>query len=124
MLGVVIYHPDVQPVDEPESASDQVTKDGQDALKPVDSGVVEPNQESADVVRRDPDQEEMPLQNIVVGTSASSVAVVKLLNAVCLPARYSAIVPVQVKGVTGSVLIEKCETLNDFCALTSLWLRQ
>ena len=54
------YHPDVQPVDEPGSASDPVTKDGQDALEPADSGVVEPNQELADVEGREPDQEELP----------------------------------------------------------------
>ena len=76
----------VQPVNEPGSASDPLTKDGQDAPKPAGSGVVEPNQELADVAGREPDQEELPLQNIVVVTSTSSVAVVKLLSAVCLPA--------------------------------------
>ena len=53
------------------------------------------------------------MQNIVAGTSTSSVAMVKLLSTVHLPTHYSAVVPVQVKGVTGSVLIEQCETLND-----------
>jgi len=110
MFGVVSYYPDVQPVDEPGSASDPVTKDGQDALKPADSGVVESNQESADVVGKEPDQEEL---RKAVGTSMSSVAVVKLLSAVRLPACHFAVVPVQVKDVTGSVLIEQCETLND-----------
>ena len=43
-----------------------------------------------------------------------SVAVVKLLSAVRLPACHSAVVPVQVKGVKSPVLIEQCETLNDF----------
>ena len=116
MLGVVSYHPDVQPVDEPGSAStvnDPVTKDGQDALKPANSGVVESNQDLLDDESRKPDQEEQPLQKVVVETNTSSVAVVKLLSAVRLPACHSAVIPVQVKGVTGSMLIEQCETLND-----------
>jgi len=75
MLGVVSYHPDVQPVDEPGSASDPVTKDGKDALKPANSGVVEPNQGLADVAGKEPDLEELPLQSIVAGISMSSVAV-------------------------------------------------
>ena len=96
MLGVVSYHPDVQPVDEPGSASivnDPVTKDGQDALKPTNSGVVESNQDLVDDESRKPDQEEQPLQKVVVETNTSSVAVVKLLSAVRLPACHSAVVP-------------------------------
>jgi len=66
---VVSYHPDVQPIDELGSANDPVTKDGQDALKPANSGVVEPNQGLADVAGKEPDWEELPLQSIVVGTN-------------------------------------------------------
>jgi len=108
MLDVVSYHPDIQPIDEPGNASDPVTKDGQDALKPIDSGVVELNEKSANVVGREPDWEELPLQSIVVGTSMSSVAIIKSLSAIHLSAHHSAVIPVQVKGVTGSVLIEEC----------------
>ena len=113
MLGVVSYHPDVQPVGSARVLNDPATKDKQDALKPANSGVVESNQDLAGDGSRKPDQGEKPLQKVVVETYTSSVAVVKLLSAVRLPAYHSAVVPVQVKGVTGSVLIEQCETLND-----------
>jgi len=51
--------------------------------------VVEPNQKSEDVVGKEPDQEELPLQSIVVGTRMSSVAVVKLLSVVLIILQYS-----------------------------------
>jgi len=61
MLGVVSYHPDVQPVDEPGNASivnESGTSDGQDALKPANSGVVD---SKINDERRKLDQEEQPL---------------------------------------------------------------
>ena len=68
--------------------------------------MIESNQDLAGDGSRNPDQGEKPLQKVVVETNTSSVAVVKLLSAVRLPACHSAVVPVQVKGVTGSMLIE------------------
>ena len=96
--------------------------------------MVEANQGLLDDESKKPDQEEQPLQKVVVETNTSSVAVVKLLSAVCLPACHSAVVPVQVNGVTGSILIEQCEILSDCLCIdqslveakedgvTSLWI--
>jgi len=106
MLGIVSYHPDVQAVGNSENDSivDALAvnkSDEQGAVEPTTNIVVE-----EPAIDRSKPKDRWTMNREV---DASPIAVVKLLSAVRLPACHSAVVPVQVKGAQGSVLIEQCK---------------
>ena len=109
ILGIVSYHPDVQRVCAPRSKIVTDNPLGKEAAQPTSSGAVRPSKETRGDEGNNSDKDQQSLKEAVEGNNTSSVAVVKLLSTVCLPACHSAVVPVQVNGIQGSVLIEQSE---------------
>ena len=108
MLGIVSHLPNVHVADNSEVDSivdnpvlnKSELRDEQGAVKPNNNIVAE----EPTVSGSSKPQDGQSMKRVV---DALPVAVVKLLNAVYLPAYHSAVFPVQVKGVQGSVLIEQ-----------------